>query len=141
MQNFFKLLFVMAALASISLMSQTSLVKAAGTEGDKIMQRRESALVEFTSTVRLQGVLLRGEYIVVHDEALMAKGQPCTYIYRNNKGQEGELVASFHCIHVEREKVAEFKIKFSPRQSAYDTPEVLEIQFAGSRDGHRVPSE
>ena len=46
---------------------------------------RESAIVEFTQTVRLQNVLLRGQYLIVHDEELMARGEPCTYIFHGDR--------------------------------------------------------
>src|SRR5262245_51869757 len=99
---------------------------------------RESAVVEFTRTVKLQGALLRGVYTIVHDEERMARGEPCTYVYRGRKIDEKKLVLAFHCIHVEREKVAAFKATI-PRHGTYEVPEITEIQFAGSTAGHKVP--
>jgi hypothetical protein len=101
--------------------------------------RRESAVVEFTQTVKLQGVLLRGEYLVVHDDERMENGEPCTYIYQGNRQDEAKLVIAFHCIHVERDRADAFKVTFSHHPTTYGVPEVKEIQFAGSRDGHQVP--
>src|SRR2546423_452996 len=101
--------------------------------------RREKALVEFTETVKLQGVLLRGEYIFVHDEERMTRGEPCTYIYRNVNGQEGELVVAFHCVHMEHAKADHFTIRLNKRNTPYDTPELVEFQFAGDTASHRVP--
>jgi GTP-dependent phosphoenolpyruvate carboxykinase len=103
-------------------------------------QRRESAVVEFPETVRLYGVFLRGEYVIVHDEERMARGEPCTYIYRSKNGVEGELITSFHCEHVDRAKVKEFTVRLRGRHTPYDIPEVQELQFAGSTAGHRVPT-
>lgn len=100
---------------------------------------KELAVVEFAQTVKLQGVLLRGEYVIVHDEERMARGEPCTWIYRSDKGKEGELIASFHCVHVERAKAKNFVVRFQTRNTPYDTPEILEFQFAGSTASHRVP--
>jgi hypothetical protein len=102
--------------------------------------RREKAVVEFSETVKLQGVLLRGEYIVVHDEERMARGEPCTYIYKSKNGKEGELVVSFHCEHVDRAKAKQFTVRLYNKHSAYDILEVVEFQFANSTAGHRVPS-
>ena len=99
---------------------------------------RESAVVEFTRTVKLQGALLRGVYTIVHDEERMARGEPCTYIYRGRKMDEKKLVLSFHCIHVEREMVTAFKATI-PSYGPYEVPEIREIQFAGSTAGHKVP--
>ena len=101
--------------------------------------RLESAVVEFTENVKVREVILRGEYLFVHDEEKMAKGEPCTYIYRGKQQDDGKLVASFHCIHVDREMVSEFKATISKRVTPYDVAELTEIQFAGSKDGHRVP--
>ena len=39
---------------------------------------RERAVVEFAQTVKLLGVLLKGEYVIVHDEERMAQGEACT---------------------------------------------------------------
>ena len=100
----------------------------------------ESAIVEFAETVKLGGVLLRGEYLIVHDEERMARGEPCTYIYRGKRADETKLVSAFHCIHVQRDRAASFQVTFSRRSSPYETAEITEIQFAGSRDGHMVPS-
>jgi hypothetical protein len=101
--------------------------------------QRERAVVDFATTVKLQGVLLRGEYVIVHDEERMGRGEPCTWIYRSNKGQEGKLVLSFHCEHVEHEKAKEFTVRLNKRNTPYEVPEVVEFQFAGSTAGHRVP--
>ena len=100
---------------------------------------RDQAAVSFPETVKLLSVFLRGDYVIVHDEDLMAKGQPCTYIYRSESGQPGKLVIAFHCEHLEREKVAHFTVRYTPRRGAFDVPEVKELQFAGSTAGHRVP--
>src|ERR1700750_2446063 len=69
-------------------------------------KKGERATVEFTQTVKLLGVVLRGEYLVVHDEERMAKGEDCTYIY----DRSGKLVVSFHCTPVERPKSDRFRV-------------------------------
>jgi hypothetical protein len=102
--------------------------------------RRESAIVEFTETVKFHDVLLRGEYVIVHDEERMARGEPCTYIYKSKNGQEGELVTSFHCVHVDRAMAKQFTVKLYTSRTPYGTREVQEFQFANSAAGHRVPT-
>ena len=101
--------------------------------------RLESAVVEFTENVKVRNVILRGEYLFVHDEERMAKGEPCTYIYRGKLQDEAKLVTSFHCTHVDREMVSEFKATITRRVTPYDVAELTEIQFAGSNAGHKVP--
>lgn len=101
--------------------------------------RKETAVVEFAETVKLTGVLLRGQYLLVHDEERMARGEPCTWVYSGTEINDAKLVASFHCIHVDREKTETLKVSFKRNVSPYATPEITEIQFAGSKDGHKVP--
>ncbi|MGE0885348.1 MAG: hypothetical protein AB7P14_17520 [Blastocatellales bacterium] len=106
---------------------------------EKGTSKKESAVVEFANTVKLGGVLLRGQYMIVHDEERMAKGEACTYVYRGKKEVADNLVTSFHCIHMDRAKTEKLKISFINYGKPYEVPEIIEIQFAGSSDGHRVP--
>ncbi len=102
--------------------------------------KKESAVVEFSSTVKLMDVLLRGRYLIVHDEERMAKGEACTYVYRGTAEKTDKLVTSFHCTHMDRVKTDNIRISFANYGGKpYETPEIVEIQFAGSADGHRVP--
>lgn len=106
----------------------------------EIAPKRESAVVEFTNTVKLADVLLRGQYLIVHDEERMAKGEACTYVYSGTAEKADKLITSFHCVHMDRAKIDKLKITFANNGcKPYETPEILEIQFAGSADGHRVP--
>lgn len=126
---------VFALLAS-ALMAAVVVVVSAD---DKGTVKKESAVVEFANTVKLGGVLLRGQYLIVHDEERMANGEACTYVYRGNKEVADNLVTSFHCIHMDRAKTNKLKISFINYGKTYEVPEIKEIQFAGSSDGHRVP--
>src|SRR6266498_4910658 len=62
---------------------------AAGMTGNP---QREEAVVEFTELVKLQGVLLRGQYLIFHDDAKMEAGEPCLYIYTMKAGKRDQLV-------------------------------------------------
>jgi len=95
----------------------------------------ERAVVEFTQTVKLLDVFLRGEYVVIHDDSKMAQGEPCLSIYRN--GEPDNLIVAFHCKPIERTQVEQFTIRTS-RRAWFDLPEILEIQFAGSTKAHLV---
>jgi hypothetical protein len=110
---------------------------AAGMTGNP---QREEAVVEFTELVKLQGVLLRGEYMIFHDDAKMAEGEPCLYIYTMKAGKRDQLVIALHCEPVEREMTKQFTVLLTPRNSAYTIREVREIQFAGFAKAHRIPS-
>jgi hypothetical protein len=92
----------------------------------------QKARVEFTETVKLKDVMLRGEYLFVHDDEKMAKGLDCTYVY----DPAGKLLVSFHCEPVEREKANQFKVMVTTMGNVL---ELEEYQFAGSTEAHRVP--
>jgi hypothetical protein len=94
----------------------------------------ERATVQFTETVKLMNVFLRGEYLIVHDEGRMAKGEDCTYLY----DRSGKLVVSFHCTPVERPKADHFRV-VATRLTADGVSEIKEIQFPGSTEAHLVP--
>ena len=101
---------------------------------------REEAVVEFTELVKLQGVLLRGQYLIYHDDEMMESGKPCLNIYTMKAGKRDKLVISIHCEPVARERAAQFTVTLGPRSSANALREVREIQFAGMAKGHRIPS-
>ena len=99
-------------------------------------KKQERANIEFTETVKLLDVLLKGNYLIVHDEDRMAKGEACTYVY----DRAGKLVVSFHCTPVERPKSKSFRVVLSKANLPYGPAEVREIQFPGSTEAHQVPA-
>jgi hypothetical protein len=115
-------------------------VSGAAADGMNSNPQREEAVVEFTETVKLQGVLLRGQYLIFHDEAKMGAGDPCLYVYTMKAGKRDKLVISLHCEPVERQKAKQFTVILAPRNSGAAVREVREIQFAGFAKGHKIPS-
>jgi hypothetical protein len=110
------------------------------TAGGAGRAHRESAVVEFKAPVKLMSSLLRGEYLFVHDEEKMEAGEECTFVYQMVAGQPVKLVVSFHCIPVPRRRVETFTIRGSFVGTTPELYELLEYQFAGSSEGHQVPS-
>src|SRR5262245_10667863 len=107
-----------------------------------LVPRNESAIVEFPQTVLANGVFLKGDYLIIHDEARMAKGENCTYIYEYTGNAQGRLVTSFHCTPVEREKVSTFTIVVAPfTEGPPGIRRVTAIQFAGNNEAHQLPAE
>jgi hypothetical protein len=94
----------------------------------------EKAKVNFTEPLKLKDVILKGQYLFVHDEEKMARGEDCTYVY----DQAGKLIVSFHCEPVARDKAAQFKVIVT-QTGISGISEIEEYQFAGSTEGHRVP--
>ncbi len=101
----------------------------------------QTAVVEFTEPVKLLGAILKGDYMFLHDEGKMSRGEPCTWVYaRGTTGKFDKLVASFHCIPVTRDTIADqFRLIVSSPSPANRLPELLEYRFAGSTVGHKVP--
>lgn len=106
----------------------------------KVEPRIQKAVVPFTEPVKLLNVILKGDYLFVHDEDKMAKGEPCTYIYAYEKGQQGKLILSFHCEPVPREATNSFTLIVVPVAGS-DLSEIVEFRFANSADGHKVPTK
>jgi len=101
----------------------------------------EKAVVDFKTPVKLLNVIMKGEYLFVHDHEKMASGEDCTYVYKMVAGRPVTLVASFHCIPVSRKRVATFTTRSSLLLSKPLLYELHEYQFAGSDEGHQVPSK
>jgi hypothetical protein len=99
----------------------------------------QKAVVVFEEKVKLLDVILKGQYLFVHDEERMARGESCTHVYNYSNNKQGELVVSFHCLPVEREKTDHFTVS-TKRLPNIDMYELIEYRFAGSNEGHRVPS-
>jgi hypothetical protein len=127
-----KLVLFVAILSVITLASLFS-SSATGIAGTT----KERGVVTFYQPVQLLDVTLKGEYLFVHDDAAMARGESCTYVYKGVAAAADKLVASFHCIPEARTKATRFTVR--SRELPTGIPEVLEIQFAGSTEAHRVP--
>ena len=99
--------------------------------------KKERAVTMFSQPVNLMGMTLKGEYLFVHDDAAMVRGEACTFVYKGNADVPEKLVVSFHCTPAARAKVTNFTVRtllISPGQS-----ELREFQFAGSSEAHLVP--
>lgn len=125
------LVFVSVILCSL-ILGSVSWKSAAATD----VQKRK-AVTEFNNPVTVQGVVLKGKYLFVHDDAAMNRGEACTYIYKGEAEVPDKLVTSFHCIHVERAKAKNFILR--SREIAPGLAELLEFQFSGETAAHAVP--
>ena len=100
--------------------------------------RKQSAVTNFDRAVVLHGVTLKGEYLFVHDDAAMQRGEACTYVYEGNAPIPRKLVVSFHCVPTERAKAKHFIIRSV--ETLPSITELQEFQFAGDTEGHAVPT-
>jgi len=124
--------FVSVILCTLIVGSLSWKTTAAATDGQK-----RKAVTEFANPISVQGVVLKGTYLFVHDDAAMARGDACTYIYKGEAEVRDRLVASFHCIHVERGMAKNFIWRTS--ETTRGIPELTEFQFSGEAAGHAVP--
>ena len=99
--------------------------------------QKRKAVAEFSKPVTVQGIVLKGTYLFVHDDAAMKRGEACTYIYQGVAEVRDNLVTSFHCIHVERARTHNFI--WRTREAAPGIAELLEFQFSGETAAHAVP--
>ena len=99
--------------------------------------KRQRAEVNFSSPIQVMGATLRGDYIFVHDDGATARGEACTFVYKNSEKPKN-LVVSFHCTAVVRNKVAHFTVRSS--ENPLGQEEITEFQFPGTAVGHVLPA-
>ena len=126
------LFILMAMLFAVALSSSSAVVSKTSNA-----PRKQKAVVQFNEPVRLQGVMLKGEYLFVHDEAAMMRGEACTFVYEGDAEIGGKLVVSFHCTTVARQKVDSFIVR--TEQVSAGVTELREFQFSGDKEGHLAP--
>jgi len=102
----------------------------------------QASRVTFTEVTRVCGYFLMGTYVIVHDDAKMAAGEPCTTIYKIRDGQPAEATVSFHCIPRQRGLVASTTLTTIPSMGTTTgtrTVDLVEYQIAGDTEAHGVP--
>ena len=100
--------------------------------------RKQKATAQFNKPIVVQGVTLKGEYLFVHDDAAMERGEACTRIYKGNAEIASNLVVEFHCVPIQRAKVGYFLVRTNER--ADGVIELTEFQFKGDTEAHGTPA-
>ena len=107
---------------------------------------RRSGFVNLTNPTDVDGVILdAGQYVIVHDDLKMAKGEACTTLYCLDPERGWKAVVSFHCIPVLRPMVDRTTLTIVPGGVARDgkglrsVDRLVEYQLAGELEGHGVP--
>ena len=100
--------------------------------------RKQKATTQFTQPVVVQGVTLKGEYLFVHDDAAMERGEACTRIYKGNAEIASKLVVEFHCVPIKRAVANYFMVRTVTR--ADGVSEMNEYQFKGDTEAHGTPA-
>ena len=100
--------------------------------------RLQRAEMNFAHPIELMGVTLKGDYLFVHDDQAMTRGEACTFVYKGLNEDPKNLVATFHCVPAARNQVAHFTVRTSMNEMGQ--LEITEYQFAGSPEAHLVPT-
>lgn len=128
-----KSLLLMAALLFAVALSSSSSV----ASQSQMKMKKQRAVMTFTTPVKLQGVMLKGEYLFVHDDAAMARGEACTFVYKGTVESASKLVAKFVCTPVQRAKVGSFTVRTN---DVTGVSVLTEYQFEGDTESHGVPA-
>jgi hypothetical protein len=102
---------------------------------------RQWAVTYLAEPTLVGSTIIQGPVLFVHDDAKMARGEPCTSIrlFDPESGPAEELV-SFHCIPKARPAVAKFTVTTRPNVELGFGCILTEYQFAGDAEGHGVPA-
>ena len=112
------------------------------TSGDGVAPPRQWGITNFTDPVLVTDQILMGPYLIVHDDARMERGEPCTSFYRFDPGKgPQEEVVSFHCTPANRKLVDKLTFTQTERHPHIGIPRVTEYQFAGDCEAHGIPTE
>jgi hypothetical protein len=118
-------------------------VLAAGTvavSGDGSAPVRQSAIVHLTEPTLIGSTIVEGPVLFTHDNAKMARGEPCTTVYLIEPARgPAEEIASFHCTPTLRNVVHKFTVTTRPNTALGFGCVLTEYQFAGDSEGHGVP--
>ena len=97
------------------------------------------AAVNLKDTVLIAGSFVSGPVVFVHEDARMARGEPCTSVHRFEPGKGvGEEIVAFHCKPRWGKAVQQFTQ--ATNRNPDGTVIMTEYQFAGDEEAHLVPS-
>jgi hypothetical protein len=101
--------------------------------------RRQWSIVNFVDPVQVQHRIVMGPVLIVHDDAKMAKGEPCTTFYRfDTAAGPQEQIVAFHCRPDRREVVDKTTFTYAPGSDA-SCKKLVEYQIAGDAESHGIP--
>ena len=126
-----KLFFIFVALGALVLATFA-------LEANASSAKKQQATMRFDKAITVHGVVLTpGQYLFVHDDAAMARGDACSLIYKGDTASANKLVVSFHCTPTERTKATHFVTRSTEKPGG--VVELLEYQFQGDTESHVVP--
>ena len=127
---FVGVVLVMAALGSITL--------ASGDAGRH--PARQWAVVYIAEPTLIGSTIVQGPVLFTHDEAKMARGEPCTSVRLFDPGSGPmDAIASFHCIPRPGTMTNRFALTTQPNVRDGYGCVLTAFQFAGDDEVHGVP--
>jgi hypothetical protein len=101
---------------------------------------RQSAVTYLSEPTLIGSTFVVGPVVFEHDNARMARGEPCTavYLYDPAKGRRTEEIASFHCIPRSGPLVTKLTIGTRPSTIGYGCV-LTSYQFPDDPEVHGVP--
>jgi hypothetical protein len=109
------------------------------SHGAQVSASRHWTLAQFMKPVSVQGKVIMGAVMIVHDDEKMERGEPCTTFYRfdPSRGPREELV-SFHCTPVQRSLASSTTFTVANGQDS-SCKRLIEYQIAGESEAHAIP--
>jgi hypothetical protein len=103
---------------------------------------RRWTVVRIADPVMVGREILMGTYLIIHDEAKMAKGEPCTTIYRfDPKTGPKEQVVAFMCLPHRGVASATNTLTVRSGNGWLDVGVLQAYGFAGDDEKHGVPAD
>ena len=99
---------------------------------------RRLMTVWFDKPVKVGDRILMGRYLIEHDNARMAHGWPCTYLY--SAADPRLPVVAFRCRHIARPASTHPTVVVRSVKDAIGMRELMAFQFAGEVGAHGVPT-
>jgi len=100
---------------------------------------RRASVVRFMKPTIIAGAAVLGQVVFEHDDARMARGEPCTTVYRYDVKQKarGDVIVEFMCTPKDRPLAKDFQATFIKAPLGPDR--LVEYQLPGEAEGHGVP--
>jgi hypothetical protein len=100
---------------------------------------RQAAVVRFLKPTIIAGAAVMGPVVFEHDDAKMARGEPCTTVYQYDRKREarGKVIVEFMCAPKFRDVTKEFEARCIKAPAGPDR--LVEYQFKGDTEAHGVP--
>jgi hypothetical protein len=100
---------------------------------------RRASVVRFLKPTIIARTPVIGTVVIEHDDARMARGEPCTTVYRYDAKHKarGDVIVGFMCTPKNRPLAKAFEATFN--KSALGLDVLTEYQLEGEAEGHGVP--